>query len=37
LTVTKEEVLYNEIMGVAKSEIKKEELIKFYEKHSKKK
>ncbi|MDR2745840.1 MAG: type II toxin-antitoxin system death-on-curing family toxin [Treponema sp.] len=30
-------VVYNEIMNVAKGEIKKEELIKFYEKHSKKK
>ena len=29
-----DEILYDEIMGVAKSEIKKEELIKFYEKHS---
>ena len=33
----KNEILYNKIMGVAKSEIKKEELIKFYEKHSRKK
>jgi death-on-curing protein len=33
----KDETLYNEIMDVAKGEIKKEELIKFYEKHSKKK
>jgi len=32
----KNEILYNKIMGVAKSEIKKEELIKFYEKHSRK-
>jgi death-on-curing protein len=33
----KEGTLYNEMLGVAKSEIKKEELIKFYEKYSKKK
>jgi death-on-curing protein len=33
----KNETLYNEVMDVAKGEIKKEELIKFYEKHSKKK
>ena len=33
----KNETLFNEIMDVAKGEIKKEELIKFYEKHSKKK
>jgi death-on-curing protein len=33
----KEEALYNEMLGVAKGEIKKDELIKFYEKHSKKK
>ena len=33
----KDEKLYNEIMNVAKGEIKKEELIKFYEKYSKKK
>jgi death-on-curing protein len=33
----KNETLFNEIMNVAKGEIKKEELIKFYEKHSKKK
>ncbi|GMO25118.1 MAG: type II toxin-antitoxin system death-on-curing family toxin [Termitinemataceae bacterium] len=32
-----DEILYDEIMGVAKSEIKKEELIIFYEKHSRKK
>jgi death-on-curing protein len=32
----KEEILYNEMLGVAKGEIKKDELIKFYEKHSKK-
>jgi death-on-curing protein len=32
-----DEILYAEIMDVAKSEIKKEELIKFYEKHSRKK
>jgi death-on-curing protein len=31
-----DETLYNEIMNVAKGDIKKEELIKFYEKHSKK-
>ena len=31
----KDEILYNKIMDVAKSETKKEELIKFYEKHSK--
>ena len=30
-----DEVLYDEIMKIAKGEIKKEELIKFYEKHSK--
>jgi len=33
----KNETLYNEVMGVAKGEIKKEELIKFYEKYSRKK
>ena len=33
----KNETLYNEVMDVAKGEINKEELIKFYEKHSKKK
>jgi death-on-curing protein len=32
-----DEILYDEIMGVAKSEIKKEELIKFYEEYSRKK
>jgi len=32
-----EEVLYNEIMNVAKSEIKKDELIIFFEKYSSKK
>ncbi|GHV96040.1 death-on-curing protein [Spirochaetia bacterium] len=32
-----DEILYDEIIGVAKSEIKKEELVKFYEKHSRKK
>ena len=32
----KNEALYNKIMSVAKSETTKEELIKFYEKHSKK-
>ena len=31
----KDEMLYNKIMDMAKSETKKEELIKFYEKHSK--
>ena len=30
----KDEILYNEIMNVAKGEVKKEELIKFYEKYS---
>jgi len=34
--ICKDETSYNKIMGVAKSETKKEELIKFYEKHSKK-
>jgi death-on-curing protein len=33
----KEEILYEKIMKVAKGELKKEELIKFYEKYSKKK
>jgi death-on-curing protein len=33
----KEEKLYNEMMGAAKGDVKKEELIKFYEKHSKRK
>ena len=33
----KNEMLYNEIMNVAKGEIKKEELIKFYEKYTRKK
>jgi len=33
----KEETLYNKIMDMAKSEMKKEELIKFYEKHSRNK
>jgi hypothetical protein len=33
----REEILYNKIMDVAKSEIKKEDLIKFYEKHTGKK
>ena len=33
----KNEILFNEIMDVAKGEIKKEELIKFYEKHSRRK
>jgi death-on-curing protein len=32
----KGEIIYNEIMTVAKGEVKKEELIKYYEKHSKK-
>ena len=32
-----DEILYDEIMGVAKSETKKEELIKFYEKNAIKK
>ena len=31
-----EEILYNEIMDVAKSEVKKDDLILFYEKYSKK-
>jgi death-on-curing protein len=31
-----DEILYNGIMAAAKSEIKKEELIQFYEKHTKK-
>jgi death-on-curing protein len=33
----KEEILYEKIIEVAKDELKKEELIKFYEKYSKKK
>jgi len=33
----KNETLYNEIINVAKGEVKKEELIKFYERYSKKK
>jgi death-on-curing protein len=33
----KDETLYNKVMNVAKGEIKKEELIKFYENYSKKK
>jgi death-on-curing protein len=33
----KNETLYNKIMDVAKGEIKKEKLIKFYEKYSRKK
>jgi death-on-curing protein len=33
----KDEILYNKIMDAAKGETKKEELIKFFEKHSKKK
>jgi len=33
--ICKDEILYKKIMGVAKSEVKKEELIKFFEKHSK--
>jgi death-on-curing protein len=32
-----DEVLYNEIMNVAKGETKKDDLIKFYEKYSKRK
>jgi death-on-curing protein len=32
----KDEILYDEIMNVAKSEIKKDDLIIFYEKYSKK-
>ena len=32
----KEEILYNEIIGIAKGEIKKESLVIFYEKYSKK-
>jgi prophage maintenance system killer protein len=35
--ICKDDILYNKIIGVAKGEIKKEELIKFYEKNSKKK
>jgi death-on-curing protein len=30
----KDDILYNIIMDVAKGEVKKEEMIKFYEKHS---
>jgi len=33
----KDEVLYNKIMDLAKGEVKKEELIKFYEKYAKRK
>jgi death-on-curing protein len=33
----KDEILYNKIIDVAKGEAKKEGLIKFFEKHSKKK
>jgi death-on-curing protein len=33
----KNETLYNEVMNVAKGEIKKEKLIKFFEKYSRKK
>ena len=33
----RDETLYNAIMGVAKSETREEELIKFYEKHAHKK
>jgi death-on-curing protein len=33
----KNETLYNKVMDVAKGEIRKEELIKFYEKYSRKK
>jgi death-on-curing protein len=32
----KNEVLYNKIMDVARGDCKKDELVKFYEKHSKK-
>ncbi|MDR1977001.1 MAG: type II toxin-antitoxin system death-on-curing family toxin [Campylobacteraceae bacterium] len=32
-----DEKIYDEIMGVAKGDIKKEELVRYYEKHSKKK
>jgi len=35
--ICKNETLYNEIMNVAKGEVKKEELLKFYERYSKKK
>ena len=34
--ICKDEILYNKIMGMAKGEIKKESIIKFYEKHSRK-
>jgi death-on-curing protein len=33
----KDDILYNKIMDIAKGKTNKEELIKFYEKHSKKK
>ncbi|MDR0784953.1 MAG: type II toxin-antitoxin system death-on-curing family toxin [Treponema sp.] len=33
----KDEIVYEKIMDIAKGELKKDELIKFYEKHSKKK
>ena len=33
--ICKDETLYNEIIGIAKGEIKKESVIKFYEKYSK--
>jgi death-on-curing protein len=33
----RDEIVYEKIMGIAKGEIKKEGLIKFYEKYSKKK
>ena len=33
----KDAILYNEIMDLAKGKVKKEELIKFYEKYSRKK
>jgi death-on-curing protein len=33
----KEEIVYEKIMNVAKGGLNKEELIKYYEKHSKKK
>ena len=35
--ICKDETLYNEILNLAKGEVKKEELIKFYEKYSKRK
>jgi death-on-curing protein len=33
----KDEIVYEEMMNVAKGEVKKEELIKYYEKYTKKK